>query len=264
MNLGLKGKVALVMASSKGLGKATALALAMEGTHVVIGSRDKDLLEQTAKEIEEKSGNSVLAVPTDATKPEDLSNIVANTINKFERLDILVTNAGGPPSGKLESITDEEWQNAFEMNLMSAVRLIRLALPTMRKVGSGRIINMVSTSVKQPIDNLILSNAIRTAVVGLAKTLSNELAAENITVNNVCPGRFLTDRAKALYKIDEKLQQGMSQEEAMRDAITGIPMKRIGKPEEFGALVAFLASEQAGYITGVTIQIDGGLTKSIM
>ena len=160
--------------------------------------------------------------------------------------------------------SDAEWQAAFELNLLSTVRLVRLVVPHMRKTGSGRIITIVSTSVKQPIDGLLLSNAIRSGVVGLAKTLSVELAPDNITVNNVCPGRILTDRFRHIYHIAERVQQGVSEEAALKEVARDVPMGRIGKPEELGAFVAFLASQQAAYITGTTIQVDGGLVRSLL
>jgi 3-oxoacyl-[acyl-carrier protein] reductase len=254
MNLGLKNKVAIVLGASKGLGKACARALAEEEAQVAIGSRDEKMLDQTAKELQKETGSKILAVPTDVTVPSDLKNIVSKTVKEFGRIDILVNNAGGPPAGKFESFGDREWQNAFEMNLLSAIRLIRLVIPHMRLTGSGRIINSVSIAVKQPLDNLILSNAIRAGVVGMAKTLSQELAPDNITVNNVCPGLFLTDRIKQLYNDDEK----------MKNAIKDIPMGRLGNPEELAALVAFLASEKASFITGTTIQIDGGMSRSLL
>lgn len=263
MDLGLKQKVALVLAASKGLGRASAAALASEGAHVVIGSRDKERLSRTAQEIAGASGSRVLAVPTDVTRAEDITNIVAATIKEFGRLDILVNNAGGPPPGMFEQFGDEQWQKAFELNLLSTVRLIRQVLPHMRQSGGGRIINIVSTSVKQPIDGLLLSNAIRPGVVGLAKTLSIELAPDNITVNNVCPGRILTDRLRQGPNMQAKLAQGMSEEEVLKEQAKDIPMQRLGRPEELGALVAFLASEQAGYITGTTIQVDGGLVRAL-
>ncbi len=263
MNLGLKGKVALVLAASKGLGRASAAALAVEGTLVTIGARNRQALEQAAREIQRESGSRVLAIPTDVTKVEELEAIVATTVHEFGRIDILVNNAGGPPAGTLETLNDDQWQAAFELNLLSTVRLIRLVLPLMRQAGAGRIINIVSTSVKEPIADLLLSNAIRPGVVGLAKTLSIELAPDNITVNNICPGRILTDRLRQGSMIKEKIAQGMSETEALSTIAQDIPMKRLGKPEEVGTLVAFLASQQAGYITGATIQIDGGLVRAI-
>ena len=263
MDLGLKDKVAIVLAASKGLGRASAAALAAEGARVTIGARNASTLERTAQEIERASGSQVLAVPTDVTKPDEIEALVAATVQKFGHIDILVNNAGGPPSGTFEKFDDAQWQAAFELNLLSAVRLVRQVLPHMRKTGSGRIINIVSTSVKQPIDGLLLSNAIRSGVVGLAKTLSLELAPDTITVNNVCPGRILTDRIRQVYLTPEKMQPGMNEADALRDIAKDIPMKRIGMPEDLGALVAFLASQQAAYITGTTIQVDGGLVRSL-
>lgn len=263
MDFGLHDKVAIVLAASKGLGRASAAALAAEGARVVIGARTAETLFATAQQIEQEYGSRVIAVPTDVTKPEDIDTIVNTALREFGRIDILVNNAGGPPPGTFEQFADTHWQAAFELNLLSTVRLIRQVLPHMRKQASGRIINIVSTSVKQPIEGLLLSNAIRSGVVGLAKTLSIELGPDNITVNNVCPGRILTDRLRQTTNLDEKLSQGISEEEALRAAAVGIPMQRVGKPEELGVLVAFLASAQASYITGTTIQVDGGATRAM-
>lgn len=254
MNLNLKNKVAIVLGASKGLGKACAKALAMEESFVVIGSRDGDVLKNTAAELTKETGSKILAAATDVTIQKDLENIVDRAIEEFGRVDVLVNNAGGPPAGKFESFNDNQWQSAFETNLLSAVRMSRLVLPYMRKSGSGRIINLVSVAVKQPIDNLILSNSIRAGVVGMAKTLSRELAADNITVNNIATGLFSTQRIKQLYDTEEK----------MKNVIKDIPMGRLGVPEELADLVCFLASEKASYITGATIQIDGGLCKSLL
>ena len=264
MDLGLRDKVAIIMAASKGLGRACAEALAAEGARVTIGARGAQALEKTAQEIREATGGRVLAVPTDVTRAEDMEAIVAATVREFGRVDILVNNAGGPPAGTFDSFGDAQWQAAFELNMLSTVRLIRLILPHMRKTGSGRIITIVSTSVKQPIDGLLLSNAIRSGVVGLAKTLSVELAPDNITVNNVCPGRILTDRLRQIYHINERVKQGVSEEAVLKEMAQSIPMGRVGKPEELGTFVAFLASQQAAYITGTTTQIDGGLVRSLL
>lgn len=264
MDLGLRGKVALVLAASKGLGRASAAALAAEGANVVIGARNQQLLEETARQLQHESGSQVRAVPTDVNKPADLQAIVDTALREFGHIDILVNNAGGPPPGTFSSFDDEQWKAAFELTLLSVVRLVRLVLPSMQHQGSGRIITIVSTSVKQPIDNLLLSNAIRPGVIGLAKSLSIELAPYNITVNNVCPGRILTDRIRQTTRLEEKLQQGMSEEEALRGSVQDIPLKRLGKPEELAALVAFLASQQASYITGTTISVDGGLTRALL
>jgi 3-oxoacyl-[acyl-carrier protein] reductase len=264
MDLGLRDKVAIVMAASKGLGRACATALAAEGARVTIGARGAQVLEKTAQEIQQATRSRVLAVPTDVTRAEDVEAIVAATVGEFGRIDILVNNAGGPPAGKFASLGDAHWQAAFELNLLSTVRLVRLVLPHMRTTGSGRIITIVSTSVKQPIDGLLLSNAIRSGVVGLAKTLSVELAPDNITVNNVCPGRILTDRLRQIYHINERVQQGVSEEAVLKEISQDVPLGRVGKPEELGAFVAFLASQQAAYITGTTIQVDGGLVRSLL
>src|SRR6266699_5427995 len=264
MDLGLQDKVAIVMAASKGLGRACATALAAEGARVTIGARGAQALEETAQEIQRATGSRVLAVPTDVTRAEDVEAIVAATVREFGRIDILVNNAGGPPAGKFESFGDAQWQAAFELNLLSTVRLVRLVVPHMRKTGSGRIITIVSTSVKQPIDGLLLSNDIRSGVVGLAKSLSIELAPDNITINNVCPGRILTNRILEGINVQEQLARGMSVAEAISGQEKDIPLGRLGRPEELGALVAFLASQQAAYITGTTIQVDGGLVRSLL
>ncbi|GHO76663.1 short-chain dehydrogenase [Ktedonobacter sp. SOSP1-85] len=264
MDLGLKGKVAIVLAASKGIGRASALELAREGASVVIGSRDQEALTRTAQEIEAVSKSRVLPVPTDVTRLEDIRNIVATTVRELGRLDIVVNNAGGPKPGTFEMLDEEQWVAAFELNLLSTVRLVREVVPHLRKAGEGRIINIVSTSVKQPIDGLVLSNAVRSGVVGLAKTLSVELAEDNITVNNVCPGRILTDRVRQVYRIEERISAGMSEEEALASVARDIPMKRLGDPAEMGAMVTFLASRQAAYITGTTIQVDGGLVRALL
>ena len=263
MNLGLQGKVAIVLAASKGLGRASAQALASEGAFVAIGSRDQSTLEKTAQDIQQETGSRVLAVPTDVTKEDDLHALVTKTVAEFGSVDILVNNAGGPPPGKFDAFNDDQWLSAFELTLLSTVRIIRLVLPYMRPAGAGRIINIVSTSVKQPIPELLLSNAIRPGVVGLAKSLSLELAADNITINNVCPGRILTDRLSQGTAFKQKIAQGISEQTILHEIARDIPMKRLGKPEELAALVTYLASEQAAYITGTTIQVDGGLVQAM-
>jgi 3-oxoacyl-[acyl-carrier protein] reductase len=263
MNLGLHGKVALVTAARKGLGRAGALALAAEGAQVMIAARHEEALLLTAREIEERTGSRVLACPADVSKREDLETLVTKTREAFGGIDILVHNTGGPPVGTFADVSDEQWQAVFEAELLSAVRLIRLTLPSMRQRGGGRIIHIVSTSIRQPSEGLVLANAIRPGVVGLAKTLALDLAPEHITVNTVCPGRILTDRLRYGGGVRARMAQGMSEEQALQEMLRAIPMGRAGRPEEVGALVAFLASEQAAYITGTTMVIDGGFVRSI-
>ncbi len=260
MDLQLSGKVALVLASSKGLGKASAMALAAEGANVVIGARDKEELEKTAAEIYTKTKSKIIAIQVDVSKINEVEKFVQQAADEFGKIDILVNNAGGPPFGKFESFDDAAWQSAFELTLLSTIRFCRLAVPHMRKTGSGRIINITSLSVKTYLENSVLSTSIRMGVVGMAKMLSNELGVDNITVNNIAPGMILTNRMKeTMFK---NMPAGKSEKDVLNDRAKDIPLKRIGRPEELGALVAFLASPLAGYITGTTIQIDGGAVKS--
>ncbi len=258
----MKGKVAIVAASSMGLGRAIARGLAEEGAKVVICARDEERLRNTAKEIESKTGSEVLAVRADVTVTEDIKRITQEAVERFGRIDVLVTNAGGPPPGAFLELSEEDWRRALDLNLLSAVRLCRQVVPHMRMQGGGRIINMTSFTVKQPLENLMLSNSIRMAVIGFAKTLSNELAGDNILVNNVCPGWTLTERLRRLLEARAQ-RKGISVEEERRSLEREIPMGRLGKPEEVADLVVFLASERAGFITGATIQVDGGYIKGV-
>jgi 3-oxoacyl-[acyl-carrier protein] reductase len=261
MDFGLQGQVAIVAAASKGLGRACAVALAAEGVNVTIFARDLVALNETASEIE-KAGTRALVIQADVTNPEQIRGVVEQTASEFGRLDILVCNAGGPPPGHFATVSEEQWQQGFELSLMSVVRMVHAALPHMRRQGGGRIINLVSTSVREPIDGLILSNAIRPGVIGLAKTLSEELGPDRITVNNIITGRIMTDRQRSLRERAAQ-QLGISIEEAIKLAEKDIPLGRLGEPEELAALVAFLASRQGGYITGTSIPVDGGLMKGI-
>jgi len=262
MDLGIKDKVAIVGASSKGLGKAVALGLAREGVKLTLCARGKGDLDKTADEIASETGADVLAIECDVSKTADIKKVVDETIKNYKRIDILVNNAGGPPTGAFLDFSLDDWQKAIELNLFSTITFSRAALPLMKEQKWGRIINITSVAVKQPIDGLILSNTARAGVIGLAKTLSNEFGPYNITVNNVCPGRILTDRITHLAG-EKARREGTSVEDALAAMETDVPLRRIGKPEELASLVVFLASEKAGYITGTTIQVDGGLTKGI-
>jgi 3-oxoacyl-[acyl-carrier protein] reductase len=262
MDFGLEDRVALVTAASKGLGKAAATELAREGAKVVICARTEGPLRAAAAEIEAATGGKVLAVAADVSRAADVTRIVQKTVAHFGRLDVLVTNAGGPPAGYFMELDDDTWQRAFELTLMSTVRLCREAVPHMQKNGWGRIINITSVSAKQPIDNLLLSNTLRAGIVGLAKTLSAQFAGDGITVNNVCPGWTLTDRVAELLDA-RAAEEGITPEEAEGQIAADIPMGRMARPEELAALIAFLASERARYITGTSIQVDGGYVKGL-
>lgn len=263
MDLGLKGKVALVAAASRGLGKAVAWELAREGARVAICARGETAVHAAAAEIAADTGSEVFPVVADVTQPEDIQRLVTNVEEQFGRIDILVSNAGGPPTGTFLDFDDAAWEAALQLNLMSTIRLCRAVLPGMRARGWGRIVNITSASVKQPMDGLILSSTARSGVVGLAKTLSNECAAEGITVNNVCPGYTLTDRVKNLAE-KQATKDGKSVQEIIEGFAAEIPARRLGRPEEPAALVVFLASERAAYITGTTIQVDGGYVRSLL
>jgi 3-oxoacyl-[acyl-carrier protein] reductase len=259
MDLQLKGKTALVLAASKGLGKACATALAEEGADVVIGARNPAALNAAAAEINAAGNGRALAIPIDVQEPQAAQAIIAAAVKAFGKIDILVNNAGGPPFGKFESFDEAAWQSAFQLTLLSAVRLSRLVIPHMRKTGSGRIINITSLSVKTLLAGSVLSTSLRMGVVGMAKLLSDELGPDHITVNNVAPGLILTDRVKdTLPK-----RPGVSEEELLAERARSIPLGRIGRPEELAALVTFLASPLAGYITGATIPVDGGAIRGI-
>ncbi len=262
MELGLRGKVAVVAAASKGLGKAVALGLAAEGVNVAVCSRDRAAIERAAEEIEAKTGAAVLAVPADLTEPAAVQEFVRRAAERFGRIDILFANSGGPPPGSFEDLDDAAWERAFALNHLSAVRLTRAVLPHLRRQGGGSIVYSTSIAVKQPIENLMLSNSVRSAVVLMAKTLVHEVARDNIRVNVVCPGRIYTERIEQL-DASRAQRTGLSVAEVAHQAEAAIPLGRSGRPEEFADVVVYLCSDRASYLTGNVIQIDGGQYRGV-
>lgn len=268
MDLGLHGKVAIVAASSKGLGKATAIGLAREGATVVMCSRRADVIEAAAQEvgreaIEAENGGQAIGIMADVTEAEDIRRLVDATVERFGRVDILINNAGGPPSGSFETFDEQAYLDALNLNLLSALRLSRAVVPLMKARGGGSIVNITSIAVKQPLDGLILSNTARAGVTGLAKSMANELGKYNIRVNSVGPGPTRTDRVLDLAgQRAETL--GISVEESLSRDWGGIPLGRLGEPEEFANVVTFLASPAASYVTGVTLQVDGGMYRGLL
>ncbi|CAG9620616.1 SDR family oxidoreductase [Sutcliffiella rhizosphaerae] len=261
MELNLTGKTALVLASSQGLGKAIATSFVKEGVNVVLASRNDEKLQSVQEELLSLNNGNVSYIQTDITDPIQVKEAVQHTVETFGQLDILINNAGGPPAGTFEQITDEQWQQAFELNLLSYIRTIREALPHLKKNG-GKIINIASSSIKEPIPGLLLSNTFRTGIVGLTKTLSSELANDNILINTVAPGRIATDRVAFLDEVNAE-KQGITKEEMEEKVKSGIPLGRYGKPEEFANIVTFLVSDANTYMTGSSFLVDGGMIKSI-
>lgn len=263
MDLGLKDKTAFVAGASKGLGKAIAYELSKEGALVAICARDMETLLKTAEEIQQKTKNRVFPIRADVSDVREAVNFLKKGIDELGTIHILINNAGGPPASDFLSTDFSAWEEAFRLNLMSAIAMCKTAIPVMQANKWGRIVNITSVAVKQPIDELILSNTIRAGVHGLAKSLSNKFAGDNICINNVCPGYTMTERV-------ENLAKKISENESVPPDIVktrwcqNIPMKRIGKPEELAAIVAFLASTRASYITGTTIQVDGGFHKGLL
>ena len=265
MDTGLKGRRALVTAASQGLGRAIAEALVSEGCQVVISSRRPERLEEVAQEIsrfQDVPAGTVKAIAADVTKNEDIQRLVKEAEQQLGGIDLLVTNAGGPPAGKFEQFGDEEWLAAVNLNLMSVIRLVRETLPIMKSGGGGRILNVSSMSVKQPIPNLILSNTVRTGTAAMLKTLASEVAKDNIQVVNLAPGRIKTARLDSLDG-NRAEREGRPLEEVQEEEQEKVPMGRYGTSEEFGRLAAFLLSPANSYMTGQTILADGGIVQSL-
>ena len=263
MDLGLKNKVAIVAASSRGLGRAVAEDLAAEGVDLVLCARGAAALEETAQAIRGASGVRVMAIAADLAQPDDVARVAAEAMRVFGRVDILVTNGGGPPAGPFESHSADAWRAAVRQNLESVVELTRAVLPGMKERRWGRIINITSIAVKQPVDNLILSNSVRAAVTGFARTLANEVAPFGVTVNNVMPGYTRTDRVTELANRNALLK-GTTPAAEVAVWENQIPMARLGDAREFAAMVVFLASERASYTTGASIPVDGGWIRSLL
>lgn len=261
MELGLEGKKALVVASSQGLGRAIAEQLVREGAHVMITSRSKEKLAKVVTSLGEIGKGTVASFPCDITKAAEVKALAAHTAKSLGGIDILINNAGGPPAGSFEMLDDDDWIQAFELNLLSYIRMIRAVLPYLKESG-GRIINIASSSIKEPIPNLLLSNTFRTGIVGLSKTLSQEFAPYNILVNTVAPGVIATDRIAYLDHVAAE-RAGISREEIETKRKQTIPLQRYGEPEEFAKVVAFLVSEANTYMTGSSFLVDGGMIKSI-
>jgi len=262
VDLGLDGRVALVAASSRGLGRAIATGLATEGARVMISGRDETSLAETAGEIREDTGAEVDHHTADLTRVDDIRALVGRTAERFGGVDTLITNAGGPPAGSFDTVSDEDWRSAFELNLMSVVRLIRETLPHMRERRYGRIVNVASSSIKQPIENLMLSNALRAGIAGLAKNLSFELAPDGILINTLGPGRISTERSAAI-DASQAESLGVSVEEVRGEAEARIPLGRYGTPEEFARVAVFLASPVNSYVTGQAFLVDGGMVRAL-
>lgn len=263
MDLGLEGKSVIVTAASKGLGKASAKQFAAEGANVLISSRNEAQLKAAVKEIQSETGSNKISFATcDITEPEDIKRMVELAVQLHGTVDVLVNNAGGPPAGDFDQFLDQQWQKAFELNLLSFVRTIRHVLPHMRETGAGRIVNIASSSIKQPIDHLILSNTFRAGITGLSKSLSQELAADGILINTVGPGRIATGRVRHLDE-NRADQLNISYEQIKQSSEKAIPLGRYGNPKEFARVIVFLCSEANSYMTGQSLLVDGGMVKAL-
>ncbi len=263
MDLGLTGRVAIVAAASKGLGRAVAMELAREGADVTVCARSEANLAAAVAAIRQVTGRTVASEALDVTDADAVARLVASVERRSGRVDICVINAGGPPSKAFLDTSPAEWRAAFDLTLMSAVSFAREVLPRMQKNRWGRVVTITSMSVKQPIDGLMLSNSLRAGVAGMARTLANEFGSYGITVNNVCPGYTLTERLAGLLD-GRARQEGVTREAMLTKVASQVPAGRIGTPEEFAAVVAFLVSERASYINGATIPVDGGYVRSLL
>ncbi|MDE0205917.1 MAG: SDR family oxidoreductase [Candidatus Tectomicrobia bacterium] len=263
MDLGLQGRVAVIGGASRGLGRACAMGLAEEGARVAVSSRSAGPLRETAEEIRSATGTEVLAVPGDLSRLADIRNLIRSTVDHFGRLDIVVSNSGGPPEGRAADTSEEDWARAIEMALQFFIRMSREALPHLRERSWGRIINILASTVYQPIDNLATSGVTRLGAVAYAKSLADEAGKDNVLVNNVAPGFLLTDRMTELFSTRAR-ETGVDLDAVLRARASTIPLGRFGQPEELANLVTFLASEKNSYITGTTILVDGGVVRSVI
>ena len=262
MDLGLKNRGVIVAASSEGIGRATAEAFAREGAQVAMCARTENTLRQAAKEIQSATGAEVYAEPLDVTDASAVQRFTENIAKRFGRIDVCVTNAGGPPAKNFLSVSTEEWRTAMDMNFLSVVYLAKAVIPYMQRHRWGRIISITSVSVKQPVTDLIMSNAVRAGVVGLVKSLSNEFGKDGILVNNVAPGYTATERLKELAGV-RALAAGSSQDAIYGQWSAEIPVRRVGQPQEIADAILWLASERASYVTGQTLLVDGGIYKGL-